>query len=83
MTTLFGSKQMSYIIRKKDSPYYVRKVEKIFDANYDMNSKVIFTDVKDLIELKLKTKKLAEEELKKIKSLFPKGMIDFEIEKLA
>lgn len=77
---LFGRK-MTYIIRKKNSPYFVRSMTPLVDPNFEHQRwKVIFTDVKDLIELKIKGKKEALEKLTQLKETFPKEQMEFEIE---
>lgn len=76
---LFG-KKMNYIIRKKNSPYYVKDMTQKVDANFDVRWETSFTDVKDFIVLKLKGKKEALEKMALLKSIFPKEQMDFEIE---
>lgn len=56
MIMLFG-KKMTYIIRKKNSPYFVKDMTQKVDGNFDVRWETSFTDVKDFIILKLKGKK--------------------------
>jgi len=74
---------MIYIIRKKNSPYYIRNITKTIDANYE-NLKIdaTFTDVKDLIELKIQGKNEAIKTLNLLKNTYPKEQMEFELEKL-
>jgi hypothetical protein len=80
---LFGRRKMIYIIRKKNSPYYIRNITKTIDANYE-NLKIdaTFTDVKDLIELKIQGKNEAIKTLNLLKNTYPKEQMEFELEKL-
>lgn len=81
MIMLFGKDKMSYIIRKKDSPYYVRDMKEIIDANFDIvRWETTFTDVKKLITLKIKNRKDALNKIKILKETFPLD-IGFEIER--
>lgn len=81
MIMLFGRDKMNYIIHKKDSPYYVRDMKKIIDANFDIvRWETTFTDVKKLITLKIKNRKDALNKIKILKETFPLG-IGFEIER--
>ncbi len=81
MIMLFGKDKMSYIIRKKDSPYYVRDMKEIIDANFDIvRWETTFTDVKKLITLKIKNRKDALNKIKILKETFPLD-IRFEIER--
>lgn len=80
MIMLFGRK-MTYIIRKKNSPYYIKDMTQKVDGNFEfLYWDMSFTDVKDLIVLKIKGKKEAFEKLALLKSIFPKEHMDFEIE---
>lgn len=80
MITLFGRK-MNYIIRKKNSPYYVKDMTQKVDGNFEfLHWDIFFTDVKDFIVLKIKGKKEALEKLVLLKSIFPKEQMDFELE---
>ena len=83
MIMLFGRRKMIYIIRKKNSPYYIRNITKTIDANYE-NLKIdaTFTDVKDLIELKIQGKNEAIKTLNLLKNTYPKEQMEFELEKL-
>lgn len=80
MIMLFG-KKMTYIIRKKNSPYYVKDMTQKVDGNFDARWETSFTDVKDFIVLKLRGKKEALEKMALLKSIFPKEQMDFELEK--
>lgn len=72
---------MTYIIRKKNSPYYVKDMTQKIDANFEvLRWETSFTDVKDFIVLKLKGKKEALEKIALLKSIFPKEQMDFELE---
>lgn len=78
---LFG-KKMTYIIRKKNSPYYVKDMTQKVDGNFEiLRWETSFTDVKDFIVLKLKGKKEALEKIALLKSIFPKEQMDFELER--
>lgn len=78
---LFGSK-MTYIIRKKNSPYYVKDMTQKIDANFEISRwETTFTDVKDLIVLRIKGKEEALKKLALLKEIFPKEQMDFELEK--
>ena len=80
MITLFG-RNMNYIIRKKNSPYYIKDMTQIVNGNFKtLHWETSFTDVKDFIILKIKGKKEALEKLALLKSIFPKEHMDFEIE---
>ena len=80
MITLFGRK-MNYIIRKKNSPYYVKDMIQKVDGNFEtLHWETSFTDVKDFIILKIKGKKEAIKKLALLKSIFPKEHMEFEIE---
>lgn len=73
---------MTYIIRKKNSPYYVKDMTQKVDANFEvLRWETSFTDVKDFIVLKIKGKKEALEKIALLKSIFPKEQMDFELEK--
>lgn len=73
---------MTYIIRKKNSPYYVKDMTQKVDANFEvLHWETSFTDVKDFIVLKIKGKKEALEKIALLKSIFPKEQMDFELEK--
>ena len=73
---------MTYIIRKKNSPYYVKDMTQKIDANFEvLRWETSFTDVKDFIVLKIKGKKEALEKIALLKSIFPKEQMDFELEK--
>lgn len=73
---------MTYIIRKKNSPYYVKDMTQKVDGNFEiLRWETSFTDVKDFIVLKLKGKKEALEKIALLKSIFPKEQMDFELEK--
>lgn len=77
---LFGRK-MTYIIRKKNSPYYVKDMTQKVDGNFEfLHWETSFTDVKDFIILKIKGKKEALEKIALLKSIFPKEHMEFEIE---
>lgn len=72
---------MTYIIRKKNSPYYVKDMTQKIDANFEvLRWETSFTDVKDFIVLKIKGKKEALEKITLLKSIFPKEQMDFELE---
>lgn len=72
---------MTYIIRKKNSPYYVKDMTQKIDANFEvLRWETSFTDVKDFIVLKIKGKKEALEKIALLKSIFPKEQMDFELE---
>lgn len=74
---------MTYIIRKKNSPYYVKDMTQKVDANFEvLHWETSFTDVKDFIVLKIKGKKEALEKIALLKSIFPKKQMDFELEKV-
>lgn len=74
---------MTYIIRKKNSPYYVKDMTQKVDANFEvLHWETSFTDVKDFIVLKIKGKKEALEKIALLKSIFPKEQMDFELEKV-
>ena len=80
MIMLFGNK-MNYIIRKKNSPYYIKDMTQIVNGNFKtLHWETSFTDVKDFIILKIKGKKEALEKLALLKSIFPKEHMEFEIE---
>ena len=80
MITLFGNK-MNYIIRKKNSPYYIKDITQKVDGNFEtLRWETSFTDVKDFIILKIKGKKEALEKLALLKSIFPKEHMEFKIE---
>ena len=80
MITLFGRK-MNYIIRKKNSPYYIKDIIQKVDGNFEtLRWETSFTDVKDFIILKIKRKKEALEKLALLKSIFPKEHMEFKIE---
>lgn len=73
---------MTYIIRKKNSPYYVKDMTQKVDGNFEiLRWETSFTDVKDFIVLKIKGKKEALEKMALLKSIFPKEQMDFELEK--
>lgn len=73
---------MTYIIRKKNSPYYVKDMTQKVDGNFEiLHWETSFTDVKDFIILKIKGKKEALEKIALLKSIFPKEQMDFELEK--
>ncbi len=73
---------MTYIIRKKNSPYYVKDMTQKIDGNFEiLRWETSFTDVKDFIVLKIKGKKEALEKIALLKSIFPKEQMDFELEK--
>lgn len=69
MIMLFGNK-MNYIIRKKNSPYYIKDIIQKVDGNFEFHWETSFTDVKDFIVLKIKVKKEALEKLALLKSIF-------------
>lgn len=71
---------MTYIIRKKNSPYYVKDMTQKVDGNFEFYWETSFTDVKDFIVLKIKVKKEALEKLALLKSIFLKEHMEFEIE---
>lgn len=71
---------MTYIIRKKNSPYYVKDMTQKVDGNLEFHWETSFTDVKDFIVLKIKVKKEALEKLALLKSIFLKEHMEFEIE---
>ena len=72
---------MTYIIRKKNSPYYVKDMTQKIDANFEvLRWETSFTDVKDFIILKIKGKKEALEKITLLKSIFSKEQMDFELE---
>lgn len=71
---------MTYIIRKKNSPYYVKDMTQKVDGNFEFHWETSFTDVKDFIVLKIKVKKEALEKLALLKSIFLKEHMEFEIE---
>ena len=49
---------MNYIIRKKNSPYYIKDITQKVDGNFEtLCWETSFTDVKDFIILKIKGKK--------------------------
>lgn len=80
MITLFG-RNMNYIIRKKNSPYYIKDIIQKVDGNFEtLRWETSFTDVKDFIILKIKGKKEALEKLALLKSIFPKEHMEFKIE---
>lgn len=80
MITLFGNKT-NYIIRKKNSPYYIKDIIQKVDGNFEtLRWETSFTDVKDFIILKIKGKKEALEKLALLKSIFPKEHMEFKIE---
>ena len=80
MTMLFG-RNMNYIIRKKNSPYYIKDMTQKVDGNFEtLRWETSFTDVKDFIILKIKGKKEALEKLALLKSIFPKEHMEFKIE---
>ena len=80
MITLFG-RNMNYIIRKKNSPYYIKDMTQIVNGNFEfLHWETSFTDVKDFIILKIKGKKEALEKLALLKSIFPKEHMEFKIE---
>ena len=73
---------MTYIIHKKNSPYYVKDMTQKVDGNFEiLRWETSFTDVKDFIILKIKGKKEALEKIALLKSIFPKEQMDFELEK--
>ena len=77
---LFGNK-MNYIIRKKNSPYYIKDMTQIVNGNFEtFRWETSFTDVKDFIVLKIKGKKEALEKLALLKSIFLKEHMEFEVE---
>lgn len=77
---LFSNK-MNYIIRKKNSPYYIKDIIQKVDGNFEtLRWETSFTDVKDFIILKIKGKKEALEKLALLKSIFPKEHMEFKIE---
>lgn len=72
---------MIYIIRKKNSPYYVKDMTQKVSGNFEfLRWETSFTDVKDFIVLKIKGKKEALEKIALLKSIFPKEQMDFELE---
>lgn len=72
---------MNYIIRKKNSPYYIKDMTQKVDGNFEtLRWETSFTDVKDFIILKIKGKKEALEKLALLKSIFPKEHMEFKIE---
>ena len=72
---------MTYIIRKKNSPYYVKDMTQKVSGNFEfLRWETSFTDVKDFIILKIKGKKEALEKIALLKSIFPKEQMDFELE---
>lgn len=72
---------MTYIIRKKNSPYYVKDMTQKVDGNFEiLRWETSFTDVKDFIILKIKGKKEALEKIALLKSIFPKEQMEFKIE---
>lgn len=72
---------MNYIIRKKNSPYYIKDIIQKVDGNFEtLHWETSFTDVKDFIILKIKRKKEALEKLALLKSIFPKEYMEFKIE---
>lgn len=72
---------MNYIIRKKNSPYYIKDIIQKVDGNFEtLRWETSFTDVKDFIILKIKRKKEALEKLALLKSIFPKEYMEFKIE---
>lgn len=72
---------MTYIIRKKNSPYYVKDMTQKVDGNFEiLRWETSFTDVKDFIVLKIKGKKEALEKIALLKNIFPKEQMDFELE---
>jgi len=72
---------MTYIIRKKNSPYYVKDMTQKISGNFEfLRWETSFTDVKDFIVLKIKGKKEALEKIALLKSIFPKEQMDFELE---
>jgi len=72
---------MTYIIRKKNSPYYVKDMTQKVSGNFEfLRWETSFTDVKDFIVLKIKGKKEALEKIALLKSIFPKEQMDFELE---
>lgn len=72
---------MNYIIRKKNSPYYIKDIIQKVDGNFEtLRWETSFTDVKDFIILKIKGKKEALEKLALLKSIFPKEHMEFKIE---
>lgn len=72
---------MNYIIRKKNSPYYIKDIIQKVDGNFEtLRWETSFTDVKDFIILKIKRKKEALEKLALLKSIFPKEHMEFKIE---
>ena len=72
---------MNYIIRKKNSPYYIKDITQKVDGNFEtLRWETSFTDVKDFIILKIKGKKEALEKLALLKSIFPKEHMEFKIE---
>lgn len=72
---------MNYIIRKKNSPYYIKDMTQIVNGNFKtLHWETSFTDVKDFIVLKIKGKKEALEKLALLKSIFLKEHMEFEIE---
>ena len=80
MITLFGD-NMNYIIRKKNSTYYIKDITQKVDGNFEtLRWETSFTDVKDFIILKIKGKKEALEKLALLKSIFPKEHMEFKIE---
>lgn len=80
MITLSGRK-MNYIIRKKNSPYYIKDMTQKVDGNFEtLRWETSFTDVKDFIILKIKGKKEALEKLALLKSIFSKEHMEFKIE---
>ena len=80
MITLFGDK-MNYIIRKKNSPYYIKDITQRVDGNFEtLCWETSFTNIKDFIIQKIKGKKEALEKLALLKSIFPKEHMEFKIE---
>ena len=72
---------MTYIIRKKNSPYYVKDMTQKVDGNFEtFRWETSFTDVKDFIILIIKGKKEALEKLALLKSIFLKEHMEFEVE---
>ena len=72
---------MNYIIRKKNSPYYIKDMTQKVNGDFEtLHWETSFTDVKDFIILKIKGKKEALEKLALLKSIFPKEHMEFKIE---
>lgn len=74
------TKSRMYYIKKVDSPYFVKVAEEHPDMNFDTFSyHVEFTDVKDYVKTKFKTKKEAGDCLKGMRKDYRYSNIKFEI----